>query len=515
MKNMLKPVLLDSNIVLDFLLKRVVVNPNWEALPNYLTQNEIPFCLAAHQIATIEYVYLREIKRLGLNDKPEAILQWNCFLELTTIIKTPSEFDCQHPIARHDPEDYQIYCAAVAADCATIITRDAGFLALSDLCVTPTDFIEASRLVQSVNVPFLDLKSPHIELRSELESAFDRVLNSGWYILGKEVKAFEFEFAAYCESRHCIGVANGLDALHLIVRAYGIGVGDEVIVPSNTYIATWLAVTHAGATPVPIEPDERTYNMDPAKIEQAITPKTKAIIVVHLYGQTADMDTINAIAWKHGLKVIEDCAQAHGARYKGRRAGSLGDAAGFSFYPGKNLGAIGDGGAVTTNDNDLAERIKVLRNYGSEIKYHNEVVGFNSRLDELQAAFLRVKLEMLDEYNARRQQIAAQYLDQLKSRENFVLPFIPEWADPVWHLFVIRSHKRDELQKQLAEAGVGTMIHYPIPPHLQQAYTLLGYEKGCFPIAESIHGEVVSLPIGPTMSSAQVALVIEEVTRLL
>ncbi len=422
---MLNRVLLDSNIVIDFLLKRIDVNPNWETLLNYLVQNKIQFCLAAHQVATIEYIYLREIKRLGINDKLEAILQWRCFLGLASIIKTPAGFDCQNPLALLDPEDYQIHCAAVAADC-TIITRDAGFLNLSNRCITPELFLSSNRQQDTKTVPFLDLKSPHIELRPELEGAFDRVLNSGWYILGKEVEAFEAEFAEYCESGHCVGVANGLDALHLIVRAYGIGPGDEVIVPSNTYIATWLAVTHAGATPVPVEPDARTCNIDPARIEQAITPRTKAIMVVHLYGQPADMDPINAIARKHGLKVIEDCAQAHGSRYKGRKAGGLGDAAGFSFYPGKNLGAIGDGGAITTQDPELAERIRVLRNYGSQIKYHNGVVGFNSRLDELQAALLRVKLVKLDEWNERRRGIAAHYLQQLTGQHELALPYVPE-----------------------------------------------------------------------------------------
>ena len=303
-----------------------------------------------------------------------------------------------------------------------------------------------------MNIPFLDLKAPYIELKDELDAAYRRVMESGWYILGTEVEAFEAEFAAYCESKYCIGVANGLDALHLIVRAYGIGPGDEVIVPSNTYIATWLAVTHAGATPVPVEPDVRTYNIDPAKIEQAITPKTKAIMVVHLYGQTADMDPINVIAQKHGLKVIEDCAQAHGARYKDRRTGSLGDAAGFSFYPGKNLGAIGDGGAVTTNDDILAERISVLRNYGSKVKYINDLKGYNSRLDELQAAFLRVKLSRLDEWNERRRQVAQQYLTNICAN-TLQLPYVAEKVDPVWHLFVIRTEMRQQLQDKLYVDG--------------------------------------------------------------
>jgi dTDP-4-amino-4,6-dideoxygalactose transaminase len=359
-----------------------------------------------------------------------------------------------------------------------------------------------------MNISFLDLKAPYLELKDELDAVYHRVMESGWYILGKEVEAFESEFATYCEAEHCIGVANGLEALHLIVRAYGIGPGDEVIVPANTYIATWLAVTHAGATPVPVEPDERTYNIDPARIEQAITSKTKAILVVHLYGQPANIDPINALALNHGLKVIEDCAQAHGARYKGRRAGSLGDAAGFSFYPGKNLGAIGDGGAVTTNDPELAERIRVLRNYGSHIKYQNEVVGYNSRLDELQAALLRVKLTKLDEWNERRRQAAAEYMQGLTGIQKLTLPHVPEWAEPVWHLFVILHAQRDALQKALNEAGVGTMIHYPIPPHLQHAYADLNLNEGDFPISEMMAKGVLSLPMGPHMNDVQLSRVI-------
>lgn len=359
---------------------------------------------------------------------------------------------------------------------------------------------------QPNTIPFLDLKTPHIELRPQLEAAFERVLDSGWYIQGNELKQFEKEFAAYCEAEHCIGVGNGLDALHLILRAYNIGEGDEVIVPSNTYIATWLAASYAGATPIPVEPNERTYNIDPSCIEAAITPRTKAIMVVHLYGQPADMDAIKAIAKKHNLKVIEDAAQAHGARYKGKRVGTLGDAAGFSFYPGKNLGAIGDGGAVTTNDAVLAEKIRMLGNYGSTVKYRNEVKGYNSRLDELQAAFLREKLHKLDEWNDRRKAIAKEYLSQLNGC-NLILPFVPEWADPVWHLFVVRCQQRENLQKYLQAQGVGTMIHYPIPPHLQAAYSELGYKRGDFPIAEVIHNEVLSLPIGPHMNGAEKTVV--------
>jgi dTDP-4-amino-4,6-dideoxygalactose transaminase len=354
-----------------------------------------------------------------------------------------------------------------------------------------------------MRVAFLDLKAPYEELKSELDAAYRRVMESGWYILGGEVEAFEFEFAAYCEAEHCIGVANGLDALILILRGYGIGPGDEVIVPTNTFIATWLAVTHAGANPVPVEPSVSTFNIDPLGIEAAITERTRAIIPVHLYGQPADMDRINAIACRYKLKVIEDAAQAHGARYKNRRVGGLGDAAGFSFYPGKNLGAIGDGGAVTTNDADLAKRIRVLRNYGSRVKYHNEVVGMNSRLDELQAALLRVKLARLDAWNQRRRNAAADYLRELGGLECLVIPFVPDWAEPVWHLFVVRHPHRDVLQKKLADAGIDTLIHYPIPPHNSEAYRQLGYQPHHFPIAQKIGEEVLSIPIGPHLTEEQ------------
>lgn len=359
-------------------------------------------------------------------------------------------------------------------------------------------------------IPFLDMKAPYIELKNELDEAYRRVMESGWYILGKECEAFEKEFADYCGVKYCIGVGNGLEALHLILRAYGIGEGDEVIVPANTYIATWLAVSYAGAKPVPVEPDEKTYNINPALIEQAITENTKAILAVHLYGQPSDMDNINAIARKYNLKVIEDAAQAHGAKYNGRTAGSLGDAAGFSFYPGKNLGAFGDGGAITTNDPVLAENVKALRNYGSMVKYQHEVKGFNSRLDELQAAMLRVKLSKLDEWNTRRKIIAQNYLRELHNINNIVLPFVPECAEPVWHLFVVRHEERDKLQSYLNEIGIGTLIHYPIPPHLSGAYKEMNYKLGDYPITERIAKSVLSLPIGPHIDqSDQIKIVVK------
>jgi dTDP-4-amino-4,6-dideoxygalactose transaminase len=358
-----------------------------------------------------------------------------------------------------------------------------------------------------MNIPFLDLKAGYLELQPEIDAAIKRVLDSGWYILGAEVDAFEQEYAAYCEATHCVGVASGLDALHLALLALGVGAGDEVIVPSNTYIATWLAVSQCGATPISVEPDAATYNLDPARIEAAITPRTKVILPVHLYGQPADMDPILAIARKHGLKVLEDGAQAHGARYKGKRLGTHGDVVAWSFYPGKNLGAFGDGGAITTDDAEIAERIRVLRNYGSRVKYVNDVRGFNSRLDPIQAAALRVKLKVLDAWNARRAEIASRYQTAL-ANVGLTLPFVPEWAEPAWHLYVVQHPQRDALQKKLGEAGIGTLIHYPIPPHLQQAYASAGYVKGQFPIAEQMANQLLSLPMGTHLQPKDVEIII-------
>ena len=360
-------------------------------------------------------------------------------------------------------------------------------------------------------IPFLDLKSINLTQRAELVAAFENVLDSGWYVMGEELKRFEAEYADYCEAAHCVGVGNGLDALGLALRALGVGPGDEVIVPSNTYIATWLAVSHLGATPVPVEPAPGTFNIDPAQVERHITARTRAIMPVHLYGMPADLAPLMEIARRHGLKVVEDGAQAHGARYRGRRLGAHGDAVAWSFYPGKNLGALGDGGAVTTNDPELAERLRVLRNYGSKVKYHNEVIGTNSRLDELQAALLRVKLRKLDADNARRAEIAAHYLRGLAGLEakSLVLPTTPEGMEPVWHLFVLRHPQRDLLAKRLAENGVASMIHYPVPPHLQPAYAFAGIESGRLPESEAIHAQVLSLPIGPTQSDEQTQRVVE------
>jgi dTDP-4-amino-4,6-dideoxygalactose transaminase len=363
-------------------------------------------------------------------------------------------------------------------------------------------------------IPFLDLRNINHRNRADFHSALDRILDKGSLILGSELDDFEKEFANYCNTNYSVGVGNGLEAIHLILRGYGIGPGDEVLVPSNTYIATWLAITYVGATPVPIEPDEHTYNINPELIAAAVTPRTKAVIAVHLYGLPADMNAINAVAIQYGLKVIEDAAQAHGARYHSQRTGSLGDAAAFSFYPGKNLGALGDGGAINTNDRGLSESIRMLRNYGSQEKYLNELKGFNSRLDELQAAFLRIKLRSLDVDNQRRQNIATYYLSEL-SGIDAVLPFVPLGYESVWHLFVIRVAERSRVQQSLNQAGISTLIHYPTPPHLQGAYKELNLGVGSLPIAERIHNGVLSVPIGPTMSDEQVEHVIDALKAIL
>lgn len=370
--------------------------------------------------------------------------------------------------------------------------------------------VSGERLLFSdlMKVPFLDIHASYAELKDEFDAAYHRVMDSGWVLLGKETEAFEAEFASYCEAKHCVAVGNGLDALRLVLQAWDIGPGDEVIVPSHTFIASWLAVSALGATPVPVEPNAATYNIDPERIEAAITSRTKAIMPVHLYGQPADMDPIMEVAAKHNLKVVEDNAQAQGARYKGRRTGSLGHAAATSFYPGKNLGAFGDAGAVTTSDNDLADRVRMLRNYGSKVKYQHELPGTNSRIDELQAALLRVKLRHLDEWNSRRADVAHTYTDNLVDTE-YVLPCVPAWAESVWHLFVVRHPRRGEVQSLLAARGIQTLIHYPVPPHLSGAYARAGIASGSLPVAEMLGRDVLSLPISPHVSEQQVGFVVE------
>jgi len=358
-----------------------------------------------------------------------------------------------------------------------------------------------------MKVKFIDLPAQHQEIAVDLKDAYDRVMSSGWFIQGPELVAFETEFASYCGSKFCVGVGNGLDALHLILRAMDIGEDDEVIVPGNTFIATWLAVTHAGASIIPVDPEPSSFNINPKLIKSAITARTKAIIPVHLYGQPAAMDEINEIAREHGIKVIEDAAQAHGAKYRGNIAGSLGDAGGFSFYPGKNLGALGDGGAITTSDSELLDKLKILRNYGSPRKYQHDVQGYNSRLDELQAAFLRVKLKNMGRWNQRRTEIANTYISKL-SNTPLILPETLAGVEPVWHLFVVRSKKRNQFQKFLANYNIETIIHYPQSPHQQTAYKGLKLKPGILPISETLQEEIISLPLHPQMTDDQVEYVI-------
>lgn len=361
-----------------------------------------------------------------------------------------------------------------------------------------------------MNIHFVSFKPLEKELDKELREAFNRVYTNSWYIEGNEDKKFEEDFAKYCEVKHCVGVGNGLDALMLSLKALDIKEGDEVIVPSNTYIATALAVTYIGATLVFVEPDIRTFNIDADKIEEKITPKTKAIMPVHLYGQACQMDKIMEIAKKHNLYVIEDCAQAHGATFKGQKIGSFGDVNGFSFYPGKNLGALGDAGAVTSNNKDLIDKVRALGNYGSDYKYHHIYKGNNSRLDEFQAAFLDAKLPLLDKVNENRRATASKYLNGINNPD-VILPYVIEECNPVWHIFAIRCNKRDALEKYLNEAGIGTNKHYPIPMHLQECYKDLGYKKGDFPIAEEISATELSLPMYYGMSDEEIEYVINTI----
>lgn len=361
-----------------------------------------------------------------------------------------------------------------------------------------------------MKVPFVSFKPLEAKLDAALRGAFERVYNRSWYIEGEEDAAFEAAFARYCESGYCIGVGNGLDALMLSLRALGIGEGDEVIVPSNTFIATALAVSYVGAKIVFVEPDIRTFNIDPARIEAAITEKTKVIMPVHLYGQPCDMDPIMAIARKHGLYVVEDCAQAHGAKYKGKRIGTFGDAAGFSFYPGKNLGALGDAGAVVTSDETLAKKIRAMGNYGSDYKYHHIYQGYNSRLDELQAAFLAAKLPILDEVNENRRRTARLYAQGI-TNPLVILPYVPDYAEPVWHIYGVRCDRRDALEACLVEKGIGVNKHYPIPMHMQECYRYLGIPEGALPIAEEISRTELSLPMYYGMTDAEIDYVIDAV----
>lgn len=365
-----------------------------------------------------------------------------------------------------------------------------------------------------MKIEFLSLKAVHHEVKRELSDAIARVVESGSYILGEEVDAFEDSFARYNDAQHAVGVGNGLDALKLGLLAIGVQAGHEVLVPSNTFIASWLAITQIGAVPVPVEPNVGTMNIDTRQLSSFITPKTKAIMPVHLYGEPVNLEEINGFAKENRIKVIEDAAQAHGAQFRGKKLGSHSDVVAWSFYPAKNLGAMGDGGAITTDDSEIADRVRLLRNYGSRRKYANEEIGFNSRLDPIQAAILRVKLSRLDSWNGKRRSVASRYIDDLSSLE-IELPKVSNIHDSAWHLFVVRVEDRDRLRQQLLSMGIETGVHYPIPPHLQPAYSHLGYRKGDFPVAEQISERCLSLPMGPHLNDDMVAYVCEGLRKCL
>jgi dTDP-4-amino-4,6-dideoxygalactose transaminase len=524
--------ILDTNIVLDILLRRLEVNQRALDIFNWFLFNNVKIHLTAAQIPTLKYVHALGIKKKGFTAN-DASKQWNAFLPYVKVIKTPAYVSFEHPLAQHDIEDYLIWLGSQTLNYTRIITRDKKFLKQTSTAISVQQFFDLVKEPDSSTVSFLDLEKVNHANHPENEQAIDRVLKSGWYLLGTEVKAFEQEYAQFIGSKHCIGVANGLDALRLILKAYlELGVmheGDEVIVPANTYIASILAITDNRLKAVLVEPDLKTFNIDPFKIEAAITPRTKAIMIVHLYGQSAMHSEIGRLVDKYGLKLIEDNAQAVGAlvtqslpdRQTGhtapiaigvhsetKRTGSLGHAAGHSFYPGKNLGALGDGGAVTTNDDELAACIRALANYGSDKKYVNRYQGLNSRLDEIQAALLRAKLPALDAENQRRREIAQYYAEHINN-PNIVLPSIVHCTLPienclehVWHLFVIRTRERERLQAYLTENGIQTLIHYPIPPHQQEAYK--EWNTQSYPLTEQIHQEVLSLPISPVMSNKEI-----------
>lgn len=492
--------ILDNNIIIDILSEdRSLEFPNSLKVFNEMEKRNYNIYVSSSSIDNIEFILFKDIKLNTDFTNKEALkithLAIKDFLIKVQIAKTPSYLE----IDFDDIEDSQIIGSAKAID-AIVLTRDERMLKkYCDIALHPAEFFASSKTNTKENIPFLDLKSLNTHYFNEYEKAFDSVINSGWYVQGNEHNEFEKEFAEYCGVKYAIGVANGLDALILILRGYKeLGVmsdGDEVIVPSNTYIASILAISENNLVPVLVEPDINTYLINPSNIEEKLTPKTKAILPVHLYGQTCQMDAINAIAKKHNLKVIEDSAQSHGAYFGDKRSGNLGDASGFSFYPGKNLGALGDGGAVTTNDEVLANAIKALGNYGSHKKYENLYKGINSRLDEMQAAMLRVKLRYLDIEIIKRKEIASYYLKNIQN-DNLVLPTII--TDSVWHLFVIRTTKRQELQNYLLENGVQTLIHYPLAPHKQEAYK--EWKDESFAISEQIHNEVLSLPISGVQS---------------
>ena len=516
----------DNNICLDLLLNRTTDNPEIMELMQLFLSSQLEIFVSTAQIPGLNYMFYRQRKETGV-DKSIVNIEWTNFMNLIKFVKSPSYIDIENSLAKSDLEDYQITLSAKTIG-AKIITADKALLKKCKDAITTKQAIKEIQSVKADKITFLDLKSINDSFEPGIEQAIDRVLKSGWYLLGTEVKAFEQEYAEYIGTKHCIGVANGLDALRLILKAYiELGImheGDEIIVPANTYIASILAISDNRLVPVLVEPDLETYNIDPYQIEAKITERTKGIMMVHLYGQNAMHPEIQRLVDQYNLKLIEDNAQAAGCRYTVShsvnieehsvtiKTGSLGHAAGHSFYPGKNLGCLGDGGAVTTDDDELAAVIRALANYGSNKKYKNDYKGLNSRLDEIQAAILRAKLPRLDADNQRRREIAQYYCDNIKN-ELITLPIpnsqfiIRNFPAHVWHLFVIRYTNRTKLQAYLTENGIQTLIHYPTPPHHQQAYK--EWNQLNFPITEQIHNEVLSLPISPVMREEEIEKVVE------
>jgi len=512
-KNMVYRYIWDNNICLDLLLNRIDSNPLIMKLFQVFINSKTPIFVSTSQLHNIKYIFeqkckFRNIAHTIIND------DWNDFFKMITPIKTPDYIDTNNVLFK-DLEDYLITLSAQTIG-AKIITSDKTFLRNSEIAITTQQAIAELNNSATKKIDFLPLELINFSYRTEIEVAIDRVLKSGWYLLGNEVKAFEQEYAQYIGTKHCIGVANGLDALRLIFRVYielgMIAEGDEIIVPANTYIASILAITENRLTPVLVEPDINSYNIDPFKIEEKITNRTKGIMIVHLYGQKAMHPEIQRLIDKYQLKLIEDNAQAVGCMYNNQHTGSISHSAGHSFYPGKNLGALGDAGAVTTNDDELAVIIRAIANYGSQKKYVNQYKGLNSRIDEIQAAILRVKLKYLDKDNQRRREIAEYYCNHINNAK-ITLPnifnsqFIIHNSSHVWHLFVIRCKDRNNLQTYLSDNGVQTLIHYPIPPHKQEAYK--EWNGLSFPITEQIHDEVLSLPISQVMQQEEIEKVIE------
>lgn len=448
------------------------------------------------------------------NETPQQLNRMEDFVQSISIAKTPSYIDWNHPLAKLNITFYLLHLTAESIG-GKVLTSDAKFLSLSDRAISPKKMKDLlnDESVKPVGIPFLSLKQVNAFYERDIEKAYDEVIASGWYLLGKKLSNFEVAYAKFNNVSHCLGVSNGLDALHLSLLALGIGEGDEVIVPSNTYIATVLAVTYVRATPVFVEPNRFTYNIDPSKIEEKITHRTKAIMPVHLFGQACEMDAIMQIANKYKLFVVEDNAQSQGATYNGKLCGSFGIVNGTSFYPGKNLGALGDAGAVTTNDKDIADKISTYRNYGSSKKYYNEVVGYNMRMDELQAAFLIPKLRSLFDATQQRQQVASWYLEALEGVGDLVLPHTAQGATHVYHLFVIRTAHRDSLKDFLTKYSIDTLIHYPVPPHLQKAYKSLSYGVNDFPIAEELANTSLSLPIWPGMKKGEIEYAVSVIRK--